>query len=60
MSALSCITLTEPLTLETVAGGSAPRTKMFPHPARITTSETAKHKEERKRFKGHLRRGFDI
>lgn len=53
MTALSCTTLTEPLTLDKPAGGRAPRRKTFPQPAKIGINPAAKHKE-RRCFKGHF------
>src|SRR6202158_4463501 len=41
MTALSCTTLTVPLTLEELAG-RAPRVKMFPQPGRVKTRQSSR------------------
>src|SRR6266849_4087190 len=47
MTALSCTTLTVPLTLA-VLGLMTPRMKMFPQPVRVTTRQVASKKEKRR------------
>ena len=51
MIAVSCTTLTKPLTLE-VPLTIAPLMKMFPHPALTRTRQTVR-RADRRHFKGH-------
>ena len=54
MIAVSCMKLTEPLTLETRPRRVLPRIKTFPHPALNRTRHTTR-RADRRCFKGHRR-----